>query len=348
MTTWLLTGGAGYIGAHVLRALRAAGLDVVVLDDLSTGRAERVPPGVPLIEASVLDRRAVELVLREYGVAGVVHLAGKKAVEESVREPLRYYRENGDGVLALLQAMDGAGVRRLVFSSSAAVYGAPASSPVLEDDPTVPLSPYGRSKLLGEWMVADAAGTAAIGAVSLRYFNVVGCAEPALADTGTSNLFPRVLDALAREEPPVVFGTDYPTPDGSCVRDYIHVADLARAHVAATALTAPGAHHALNVGCGRGYTVLEVLAMFAEVTGRDTTPRPLGRRAGDPPAMVADPGRARALLGWDAHHGLREMVTSTWEAASNGTGRHGTASRPPEPLAERLAQQVGAQAPGDR
>jgi UDP-glucose 4-epimerase len=321
VTTWLLTGGAGYIGAHVLRAFRTAGLDVVVLDDLSTGTAERVPPDVPLIRASVLDRDAVELVLREYGVTGVVHLAGKKAVEQSVREPLRYYRENGGGLLALLQGMEGAGVRRLVFSSSAAVYGEPALSPVKEEGPTVPVSPYGRSKLLGEWMVGDAARTGMIGAVSLRYFNVVGCAEPALADSGSSNLFPRVLDAIEQQERPVVFGTDYPTPDGSCVRDYIHVADLARAHVAATDLTAPGTHHVLNVGCGRGYTVLEVLQMFAEVTGLDRPPRLSARRPGDPPAMVADPGRAQTLLGWSAEHGLREMVASTWGAAPRDARR---------------------------
>jgi UDP-glucose 4-epimerase len=313
--SWMLTGGAGYIGAHVLRALQRAGLDVVVVDDLSTGDARRVPADVPFIEASVLDRRAVELALRDYDVTGVVHLAGKKAVEESVRQPLRYYRENGEGVLCLLEAMQRRGVGRLVFSSSAAVYGIPARTPVVEDAPTEPLSPYGRSKLAGEWMVADAARAGGIGAVSLRYYNVVGCEEPALADTGNSNLFPRVIDAIMRQERPDVFGSDYPTTDGSCVRDYIHVADLAEAHVAATALTSPGEHEVLNIGSGRGYSVLEVLAIFAEVTGRATTPMLGARRAGDPPSMVADPGRAQRLLGWVARHGLKDMVASSWQAA---------------------------------
>jgi UDP-glucose 4-epimerase len=316
--TWMLTGGAGYIGAHVLRALHDAGEEVVVLDDLSTGDAGRVPAGVPLVLASVLDGRRVAQALREHEVDGVIHLAGKKAVEESVRFPLRYYHENAEGVRTLLQAMADAGTRQLVFSSSAAVYGVPATSLVGEDAATTPQSPYGRSKLVGEWMVADAARSHGVGAVSLRYFNVVGCATPALADGAGSNLFPRVLDALREGRRPTVFGSDYPTPDGSGVRDYIHVADLAQAHVAATrlaALTAERAgHEALNVGCGRGYSVLEVLRAFADVTGLDTTPLLLPRRPGDAGSVVADPSRAQALLRWSARHDLAAMVTSAWEA----------------------------------
>src|SRR3954465_1778932 len=234
--TWMLTGGAGYIGAHLLRALHEAGENVVVLDDLSTGDPSRVPAGVPLVVASVLDGRRVTQTLREYGVEGVIHLAGKKAVEESVRLPLRYYHENAEGVRTLLQAMADTGTRRLVFSSSAAVYGVPATPLVGERAPAAPQSPYGRSKLMGEWMVADATRSQAVGAVSLRYFNVVGCAMPTLADVAGSNLFPRVLAALREGRRPTVFGSDYPTPDGSGVRDYIHVADLAEAHVAATRL----------------------------------------------------------------------------------------------------------------
>ena len=311
--TWLLTGGAGYIGAHVLRALRAGNVDVVVLDDLSTGDATRVPSDVPLVTASVLDAGTVARVMRTHGVTGVVHLASKKAVEESIRRPLQYYRENVDGVISLLHAMERAGVRRLVFSSSAAVYGNPVAAPVTERAPTAPLSPYGRSKLAGEWMIADAARAGIVGAVSLRYFNVVGCSAPELADTGATNLFPGARRPRGGE-PPVVFGDDYPTPDGTCVRDYIHVADLAQAHLAATALTAPGESRVLNVGCGRGYSVLEVVAAFAAETGLDVAPRILGRRPGDPAVMVADPDQAQAILGWAATRGLAEMVASTWQA----------------------------------
>jgi UDP-glucose 4-epimerase len=324
--TWMLTGGAGYIGAHVLRALHEAGEHVVVLDDLSTGDPGRVPAGVPLVVASVLDGRRVAQALREHAVDGVIHLAGKKAVEESVRFPLRYYHENAEGVRTLLQAMADSGTRRLVFSSSAAVYGVPSTSLVGEDAPATPQSPYGRSKLVGEWMVADAARSQGVGAVSLRYFNVVGCATSDLADRAGSNLFPRVLDALREGRRPTVFGSDYPTPDGSGVRDYIHVADLADAHVAATRLADRlsdrstdrsadrGGHQVLNVGCGRGYSVLEVLRAFAEVTGLDTTPLILPRRPGDAACVVADPSRAAAVLGWTARHDLTDMVTSAWEA----------------------------------
>ena len=312
--TWMLTGGAGYIGAHVLRALRMAGERVVVLDDLSTGDPRRVPAGVPLVVASVLDGQRVTRVLREHAVDGVIHLAGKKAVEESVRLPLRYYHENAEGVRRLLQAMADAEVRRLVFSSSAAVYAPPTTPLVTEEAPTVPQSPYGRSKLVGEWMVADAARSQGIGAVSLRYFNVVGNATPELADRGRSNLFPRVLDALRDARRPTVFGLDYPTPDGSGVRDYIHVADLADAHVSATGLTARPGHTILNVGCGRGYSVLEVLRAFAERTGLDTSPEILPRRAGDAASVVADPRRAAEVLGWRARHDLADMVASSWEA----------------------------------
>jgi UDP-glucose 4-epimerase len=318
--TWLLTGGAGYIGAHVLRALRGAGEEVVVLDDLSTGLPERVPADVPLVVASVLDRRAVQAAMREHQVTGVVHLAGKKAVEESMRLPLHYYRENIEGVLSLLEAMKAEEVHRLVFSSSAAVYGTPTTPTVTEDSPTSAQSPYGRSKLIGEWMVRDAAAAAGVGAASLRYFNVVGCAQPALVDTGGTNLFPRVIEALHRGERPMVFGTDYPTPDGTCVRDYIHVSDLADAHVAAARMTRLSGCQVINVGRGQGFTVLEVLRAFGAVAGREVSPVLGPRRAGDPASMVAEVTKAASLLGWRARLGLEEMVASAWEGAGVQAG----------------------------
>src|SRR5664280_2576174 len=288
--TWLLTGGAGYIGSHVLRAMRADSLDVVVLDDLSTGDAARVPATVPIVVASVLDRDAVRRALVEHEVSGVV---------------------------SLLEAMNDAGVRRLVYSSSAAVYGTPASDSVDETAPLRPESPYGRTKLVGEWLVGDAVALG-FSSVSLRYFNVVGCADPTLADVGGTNLFPLVMRALVMGEKPRLFGDDYPTRDGSCVRDYIHVQDLAEAHVAAARLVASTTcHEAVNIGCGRGSSVLEVLNMVGAVTGRDATPKIIPRRPGDPAAVVAAVGKARRLLGWQARHVLHDMVASAWHAMAD-------------------------------
>lgn len=317
--TWLLTGGAGYIGAHVLRAMQAAELNVVVLDDLSTGARDRVPPQVPVVVGTVLDADLLRGVLRDHAVTGVVHLAGKKAVAESVADPLRYYRENVAGALTLLEAMTAEGVGRLVFSSSAAVYGTPDDDGVDESARTRPESPYGRSKLVGEWMIRDAAAALGLSCLSLRYFNVVGCASPALADTGGTNLFPLVIRALTAGQQPVVFGNDYPTRDGSCVRDYIHVEDLAEAHVAAVALldaSSEPVDRCVNIGCGVGHTVLEVLAQMGKTTGYDTTPVILPRRAGDPAAMVAAPRLAKELLGWSSTRDLVDMVDSAWRGTT--------------------------------
>jgi UDP-glucose 4-epimerase len=318
VTTWLLTGGAGYIGSHVARALLRAGHRVVVLDDLSSGDAGRVPVGVPLAVASVSDEQAVRRVLREHRVDGVVHLAAKKSVQESCADPLLYYRENVGGLLSLLQAMRAEGVGRLVFSSSAAVYGTPEGAVVDEAARTAPESPYGRTKLAGESMVRDVAAADGVSVVSLRYFNVVGCDEPGLADAVGVNLFPRILARIDERLPVTVFGGDYPTADGTCVRDYIHVQDLAEAHVAAAGLTATqGCDEVINVGCGRGYSVLEVLAEFGRCAGAPIPHVTAPRRAGDPASMVADAAKAARLLGWRARFGLPDMVASAWSAAQH-------------------------------
>ncbi len=320
MGTWLLAGGAGYIGSHVLRALLAADERVVVLDDLSTGSRDRVPRGVPFVRASVGDGGTVRRVLEEHCVDGVVHLAAKKSVGESVEDPDRYYAENIGGLVTMLGAMRVAGVTRLVHSSSAAVYGTPTTPAVDEDAPTLPESPYGRTKLMAEWIVRDHAAAYGASVVNLRYFNVVGTAEPALAEVGGTNLFPRVLGRIAEGRPVVVYGGDYPTPDGTPVRDYIHVADLAEAHVAAARLTGTrGVDEVVNIGCGHGYTVLEVLRAFEEVAGTPLPYEVVGRRAGDPASMVAHAGRAGRLLGWRPRHGLDEMVASAWRAADLGS-----------------------------
>ena len=313
--TWLLTGGAGYIGGHIAHALRAAGHGVVVLDDLSTGVRDRVPEDVPLVEASLRDAEAVRAALRDHAVSGVVHLAAKKAVGESVERPLYYYAENVTGTQVLLDAMLDEGISRIVFSSSAAVYGSPDTEVVTEESPTVPVSPYGESKLIGEWLMRDVGRAVGVHWVSLRYFNVAGAGAPHLGDIGVFNLIPLVFQALSRGERPQVFGGDYPTRDGSCVRDYIDVVDLARAHVAAAERLQRGpAGEVYNVGRGEGVTVKEVLEVARDVTGHDFEYDVVDRRSGDPACIVANAEKISRDLGWMAGRDLKDMVRSAWEA----------------------------------
>ena len=310
--SWLVTGGAGYIGAHVVRAMVADGQQVVALDDLSTGDASRVH-GAELVEGSVLDRGLVRRVLREHAVTGVVHIAAKKQVGESVADPLLYYRENVEGLVALLEGCRAKGVDRFVFSSSAATYGLPDVDLVDEDVPGDPLSPYGESKLVGEWLLRDCERAYGMRVMAMRYFNVAGAATPELGDPGVFNLVPLVFQALAKGERPQVFGGDYPTPDGTCIRDYVHVDDIAAAHLtAARALDAGAAGTTYNIGRGVGSSVLEVLAEIAEVTGLPTTYDIVARRAGDPARVVAAVDRIRDGLGFTAQHDLRDMVASAW------------------------------------
>ncbi|MCZ2836348.1 UDP-glucose 4-epimerase GalE [Modestobacter sp. VKM Ac-2985] len=315
--TWLVTGGAGYIGAHVVHAMAAAGERLVVLDDLSSGDAGRLDglPEVPLEVGSVRDRGLVRRVLREHAVQGVVHVAGKKAVAESVADPLRYFAENVEGLVALLESCRATGVSRFVFSSSAAVYGAPDADPVTEDTPCLPLSPYGQTKLISEWVLRDCATAHGLAATSLRYFNVAGAAHPRLGDTGAANLVPMVFAALDAGDPPVVFGDDHATPDGTGVRDYVHVSDIAAAHLAAArALSAGSPGGTYNVGTGAGCSVRDVLRVIADVTGADTTPVVAARRPGDPARVVAAVDRIERELGFRARRDLRDMVTSAWTA----------------------------------
>ncbi|WP_122620136.1 UDP-glucose 4-epimerase GalE, partial [Streptomyces sp. Tu 4128] len=300
--SWLVTGGAGYIGAHVVRALVGGGEHVVVYDDLSTGSTDRVPDGVPLVVGSVLDGALLEGAIRDHAVTGVVHIAGKKQVAESVERPLHYYRENVTGLATLLEAMTATGVGRLVFSSSAAVYGMPDVDLVTEDTPCLPLSPYGETKLAGEWLINAAARAHGIRAASLRYFNVAGAAAPELSDSGVFNLIPMVFERLEAGDAPRVFGDDYATPDGTCVRDYIHVEDIASAHLAAARRLADapeGTALTLNVGRGEGSSVREMVDRILKVTGRqDAAPRVSPRRPGDAARVVASADRAREELGW--------------------------------------------------
>ncbi|MGA4798928.1 UDP-glucose 4-epimerase GalE [Streptomyces lavendulocolor] len=313
--TWLITGGAGFIGSHVVKAMAEGGERIVVLDDLSTGRPERLPEGVPLEVGTVLDREAVDRVLREHAVTGIVHIAGKKQVAESVAEPLHYYHENVEGLRTLLEGAVGAGVTRFLFSSSAAVYGMPDVDLVTEATPCAPINPYGETKLAGEWLVTATGRTHGMATASLRYFNVAGAATPELGDDGVFNLVPMVFERLTAGERPLVFGDDYPTPDGTCIRDYIHVEDIASAHVAAARrlVADPGASLVLNIGRGEGVSVTEMVGIIQDVTGRsDIEPLVTDRRPGDPARVVASADRIAEELGWSARYGVREMVESAW------------------------------------
>jgi UDP-glucose 4-epimerase len=313
----LVTGGAGYIGAHVVKALRDRGERVVVLDDLTTGRADRVGDA-PLVRGSVLDAGLVDATIREHRVGGIIHIAAKKQVGESVERPLYYYRENVGGLLNLLDAAVANSVGSLVFSSSAATYGMPDVACVTEDVPSVPLSPYGETKVVGEWLSRATAISTGLRVISLRYFNVAGAASPQLGDPAVLNLIPLALRALTSGESPKIFGDDYPTPDGTCIRDYVHVADVADAHVRALEYLIDGGDSAVyNIGRGQGSSVREVLALVGEVTGITTPPQVVPRRPGDPARIVASADRIRDELGWTARYDLREIVESSWSAWSS-------------------------------
>ena len=315
MTRWLVTGGAGYIGSHVVRALIDSGREVVVLDDFSTGLERRLMADVPVVRTALQDEAAVTKALTDFRIDGVVHLAAKKAAGESVHMPLHYYDENVGGMLALLAAMRTAQTSALVYSSSAAVYGTPIVNPVDESAPLTPESPYGETKVVGEWLARDAATAWGLSVSSLRYFNVAGAGSTVLGDSSVNNLIPMVFRALERGERPQIFGDDYPTPDGTCIRDYIHVSDLAAAHVGAATRCEDGKRtDVFNVGRGEGVSVREVMTMVGDVIGRDIDPQVTQRRAGDPPATWAATEHIRSVLGWQATFGLGAMVQSAWSA----------------------------------
>jgi UDP-glucose 4-epimerase len=314
--SWLVTGGAGYIGAHVVRAFRAQGIGTVVVDDLSSGRRNFVPDGVPFVEGSILDGSLLERAIDEHGVVGVVHLAGFKYAGVSVQRPLHAYQQNVTGTATLLGAMEARAVERIVFSSSAAVYGTPDVDLVTEDTAKRPESPYGESKLIGEWLLADQARATGLRHTSLRYFNVVGSGTDEVFDPSPHNLFPLVFDALLEGRTPRINGDDYATPDGTCVRDYIHVADLADAHVAAARRLDAGEplEVVYNLGSGDGVSVGEIMREVARVTGIAFEPEVGPRREGDPARIVASGELAARDLDWRMRHSLGEMVASAWAA----------------------------------
>jgi len=317
VTTWLVTGGAGYIGAHVVRALASAGMRPVVVDNLSSGRASFVPDGVPFVEGDILDTDLLTRVLIEHACSGVVHVAAFKYAGVSVQRPLHTYAQNVTGTASVLSAMEAAGTANMVFSSSAAVYGTPDGDLVTEDSPKRPESPYGESKLVGEWLINDLArARQGFSGVSLRYFNVVGSATDEVYDASPHNLFPLVLEALLEGRTPRIYGEDYPTSDGTCVRDYVHVGDLAISHVAAAQALDDGRplRAAYNLGSGDGLSVRQIMDAMARVTGIDFVPESAPRRPGDPARIVATGEAAAADLDWRMRYSVDEMVASAWSA----------------------------------
>ena len=316
----LVTGGAGYIGSHAVLALRGAGHAVTVLDDLSTGRAVAVGD-VPLVRASVTDANALAEVFRAHRFDAVMHFAAKLLVPESVTDPLPYYATNVGGTIALVRAAVAAGVRQVVFSSSAAVYGAPERVPVDEAAAIAPINPYGATKAMSERVLADASAAGALRYVALRYFNVAG-ADPQLrtgeARPAASHIINVACQAAVGKRPGLsIYGTDYPTADGTCVRDYLHVSDLADAHVAALDYLAGGGESvALNCGYGRGYSVREVITALDALLDAPLKVDLAGRRAGDPPSLVADAARIRTVLRWQPRHADLGFILHTalaWE-----------------------------------
>lgn len=331
MTKILVTGAAGYIGSHAILALAEAGHAVVALDNLSTGRRWAVPSSIPFVEGDIADAGLLERVFAEHGCTAVMHFAGSIEVGESVTHPLFYYRNNVGGSLTLIEAAVAAGVRHFVFSSSAAVYGEPERTPIREDAPTLPINPYGWTKLMTERMLADAASATGLRYAALRYFNVAGADPAGRAGESIekpSHLIKRAVQVAVGVLPRLdIFGEDYPTPDGTCVRDYIHVSDLVDAHLLALAhLERGGEDLVLNCGHERGVSIREVVDAVNRAAGKPIAVRSAPRRPGDPPALVAAADRIKTRLGWKPRHDLDDMVRSalSWERllAAAPAGRH--------------------------
>lgn len=313
----LVTGGAGYIGSHVVRLAEAAGAEITVVDDLSTGITSRITCPLEQIELSQdLAIEQLTKLMSDTKFDAVIHLAARKQVGQSVEQPERYYKDNVGGLANLLTAMRATETKKIVFSSSAATYGMPDVETVTEDYPGKPINPYGETKLVGEWLVR-AAAVWGLRSVNLRYFNVAGTGFADLADTAALNLIPIAIGQIRSGKNPIVFGDDYQTPDGSCIRDYVHVHDLAAAHIRAVEYldSEDRPFDTFNVGTGVGASVFEVLSALKSASGIDFEIEVGSRRAGDPPRLVADVSRIEKVLGFRCDKGLAEIVQSAWDAS---------------------------------
>ncbi|MFD2841747.1 UDP-glucose 4-epimerase GalE [Populibacterium corticicola] len=321
----LVTGGAGYIGAHVVRLLQEQGTDVVVVDNLSTGRADRIG-GATLVELDVASPEAKDLLpetMKKHGVTAVIHFAAQKQVGESVARPMFYYEQNVGGMANVISAMEASGARDLVFSSSAATYGMPPVAVVTEDVDMKPINPYGETKLIGEWMGRAAGKAFGLRFAGLRYFNVAGAGWDDLGDPAILNLIPMVLDRVAKGQAPLIFGADYDTEDGTCVRDYIHVLDLAKAHIAALDYLQQDERSVdvFNVSTGEGASVKDIIDGLAKASGIDIQAEIRDRRAGDPPHLIGSAKRINEVLGWHAEKNLDDILNSAWSAWQAGPNR---------------------------
>lgn len=314
--SWLVTGGAGYIGSHVVRAMSDVDIPAVVIDNLDTGHRRFVRDDVPFYDGNILDTDLLERIMRDHDVHGVIHLAGFKAAGVSVDIPLVAYTQNVTGTVSVLEAMARAGADKMVFSSSAACYGTTDVDLVTEALVPAPESPYGETKLIGEWLMRDQEVAAGLKHTSLRYFNVVGSGSEDLFDDSQHNLFPLIFNALLEGRTPKIYGDDYPTADGTCVRDYVHVADLAAAHAVAARHLENGEplERVYNLGSGSGSSVKEIMDAVREVSGIDFDPEIIPRRPGDPARIVADGKLAARDLDWKMRHDLHDMVESAWRS----------------------------------
>jgi UDP-glucose 4-epimerase len=313
----LVTGGAGYVGSHTVRALVKAGHDVTVFDNLSKGHREAVDPGATLIRGDLADENFGHL-LKQNGYEAIIHFAALLNVGESVMMPLEYYRNNIVNSITLLEHMRAAKIKKLVFSSTCAVYGVPASLPITEDLPKAPINPYGETKLAMEWAFTRCAEAWGLGSIALRYFNASGASADGTIGqdyTPVMHLIPAILQVpLGQREKLSIFGDDYPTPDGSCVRDYIHVEDLADAHVLAVQAVEPAVAEAYNVGTGQGSSVKEVLDAARRVTGHDLPAEVCPRRPGDPPELYANASKIKNALGWEAQYtDIEKIIATAWQ-----------------------------------
>ena len=319
MSKVLVIGGAGYIGAHICQSLVDNGYSVRIFDDFSNGLHRRIDGKfTDLVEASILDRSA--LIGAMDGIDSVIHLAAKKAVEESVSNPLKYYEHNVGGTLNILAAMAVRKVTKIVFSSTAAVYAPSEKSAIDETDLLAPLSPYGATKVMAEELIKSVGVAEGFSTISLRYFNVVGSTKVEFADNSKDNLVPKVFAAIKRGESPEIYGSNYPTKDGTCIRDYIHVADLAESHLSVLKRVESAiVHEVYNVGSGKGYSVKEMIDQISKSMNKDLTPMLCPRRAGDIPQLIASISKIERELGWKPKRSLKEMIDSAWQAEAGNS-----------------------------